>query len=296
MLLKLLKALRKFTQGSSEATIEANPESIDQRKLSLLVDNGINRISIGIQSFNDPKLKIMERAHNAATAKKSVELAHKKGLKNINIDLIFGVRPQTLKGWKRDLSQAVNLPVKHISCYGLDCRKLEASDEVCAGMYGYTIDFLRKEGFEQYEISNFARKGFRCRHNLTYWDNEQYIGLGPSAVSYVDGRRYELISGVDEYIKGVKSAQTIVASSENLKRPERAKEAAAVKIRTMQGISFGWFKRKTNMDFLDLEKDALPGLIEDGLIEYVKGAAGYVAVRLTRKGILFCDIVSSAFL
>ena len=292
----LLRPARSLADGSLEFTIEANPESLDAEKLDLFLDNGVNRISIGIQSFNDAKLKRLGRIHDGRSGKTAVVLAHKKGFINISIDLIFGVRLENIESWKKDLEEALDLPVKHISCYGLDCKKMEAKEEEAADMYECAMDLLSKKGFRQYEISNFARDGYASRHNLNYWNNDPYIGLGPSAVSYMDGIREENMSGIEDYLGRAGRGEPLTVSSEKLKGVDNAKETAAIKIRTMEGIDFKWFKDKTGLDFRTLEQAVLPKLLEDGLVEYIKAEYGFSRVALTRKGILFCDIVSSAFL
>jgi oxygen-independent coproporphyrinogen-3 oxidase len=296
LLKSLLKALQKHMDKISEFTIEANPESINEEKLMLFLDNGVNRISIGIQSFNDAKLKILGRIHDGVCARKAAALAHKKGFKNISIDLIFGVRRETFEDWEKDLEESIGLPVKHISCYSLDHKGLEAKEENSAMMYKYAMDFLPDRGFKQYEISNFAKDGFLCRHNLAYWNNNPYLGVGPSAVSYKEVTREENIPRVIDYIRRAKAGGTVVSSGERLDDLTCAKETAALKIRTMEGINFGWFRRKTGFDFLELEKGALRRLLEDGLIKYIKNGHDFSGVRLSPRGILFCDIVSSAFL
>lgn len=293
LLKKLLGSLKRHSAGTEEFTIEVNPESLDGEKLALFLDNGINRISIGAQSFNDNKLKRLGRAHDAVSAKNAVELAGKKGFKNISIDLIFGVPDETESVWKKDLETAAALPVRHVSCYSLTHEKdiKPIDDDTTAQFYERAISYLESKGFKQYEISNFALKGCECRHNMNYWDAGPYIGLGPSAVSYSDGLRSENVHDVDEYIKRGQAAFSAVVSSEKLQPDSRARETAAVKIRTMEGIDFEWFRQKTGFDFLELEKDAVRRLSEDALIECRDGSA-----RLTRRGILFCDVVSSSFL
>lgn len=297
MLSGLLKDINtKISDKGAEFTIEANPESVDREKLRIFLRSGINRLSIGVQSFHDGKLKTLGRAHDSIGAKNAVALAQKAGFKNINIDLIFGVRGETLAGWKRELECAVKLPVRHISCYCLDCKTIEAAEDDCARMYEYAMDFLAAEGFMQYEISNFARKGFHCRHNAVYWNNDEYIGLGASAVSYSSGRREENTSDIDDYIKRTASGKAVTVSSESLDSAAHAKETAAIKIRTMEGVDFEWFRKKTGYDLPDIAGDAMPGLIEKGLIEYTETRNSRTGIVLTRKGILLCDIVSSAFM
>jgi Coproporphyrinogen III oxidase and related Fe-S oxidoreductases len=306
---KILSSLRKFSKRSVEFTIEANPESLTADKLSLFLDEGVNRISIGVQSFDGLKLKRLGRIHDAGSAIEAVMKARKAGFKNIGIDLIFGVWDETLQVWENDLKIAADLPIRHISCYGLtyeagspikECLEngsiLPLTEEASAGMYSLAISYLADKGFAQYEISNFSKPGSRCEHNFSYWNNDPYTGLGPSAVSYAEGVRSENISDVSGYIDKVRSGVQAVSSSEKLSSEDRARETAAVKIRTMEGISFDWFKKKTGFDLPDLEREALSRLIADGLIEYEMTGNSAKGARLTRKGILFCDTVSSAFL
>lgn len=288
----MLGALKTYSCHAKEFTIEANPESLDEDKLSLFFNEGVNRISIGVQSFNDNKLKRLGRIHDAADAIKAIELS-KKYFNDISIDLIFGVSSETLEGWKDDLKEAVSFPVDHISCYGLTHDKdlKPTYEETMAEMYKYSISYLEDEGFKQYEISNFSKPGHRCRHNMNYWDGGPYKGLGPSAVSYLNGSREENIASVEEYIRMVNDKRSPVASKESLSPDRRAKELAAIKIRTNEGIGLKWFKDKTGFDLLGLEKEAISKLAEDGLIEY-----NDKCVKLAKKGLLFCDVVSSAFL
>ncbi len=309
LLKRLLGALKKFTGPETEFTIEANPESLSDEKSSLLLDGGVNRISIGIQSFNDRKLQKLGRMHTAQQATDAVSLAKKAGFNNISIDLIFGVWGEILDGWKSDLDKVSRLPVDHVSCYSLTYEEntelfkakksgtiLPLVDEAVAKMYEYTLDYLPLLGFRQYEVSNFAKESCRCRHNLNYWDNGPYIGLGASAVSYIEGVRQANISEIGEYLAKAAAPETLVASSEKLSDIERAKETASLKIRTNDGIGLKWFREKTGFDFLDLEKDVLALLVEKGLVEYKHEEGRASGVRLTRKGLLFCDTVSSELL
>ena len=273
------------------------------------MDEGVNRISIGAQSFDNSKLKRLGRLHDGPCAVEAVAKAKKSGFKNIGIDLIFGVWGEVLPAWKDDLKIATDLPITHISCYSLtyepaalikECVKngsiIPLPEERSADMYNLAISYLADKDFTQYEISNFSKPGFCCKHNYACWDNDPYTGLGPSAVSYADGVRRENIPDVSGYIDKVRSGLQPVGSSEKLSPEERAKETAAVKIRTMEGIDFDWFKKKTGFGLPDLERKVLPKLITDGLIEYSKVSLAAQGVRLTRKGIFFCDTVSSAFL
>lgn len=310
LLKNILRPLRAFSKKSAEFTIEANPESLTSDKLSLFLDEGVNRISIGVQSFDDSKLNKLGRIHDDRTALKAVESAVRSGFKNVSIDLIFGVWDESLSAWKKDLEIAASLPVTHISCYGLtyeegsqigDLVKAGAivplEEETSADMYRSAISYLAGRGFAQYEISNFSKSGFMCRHNLAYWNNDPYIGLGPSAVSYIDGVRQENIADTAAYIEKAATLDGAARSSERLSPEASAKEAAAVKIRTIEGIDFDWFKKKTGFEFQALEEKALAKLTKEGLVEYGVDSAGeYNNIHLTPRGILLCDIVSGEFL
>lgn len=304
LLAKLLDSIEEFKIENAEFSIEANPESLNIALLELFLNKGVNRLSIGVQSFDDGKLKKLGRIHSARAAQDAIQLARRVGFKNISIDLIFGVYGEDLCGWKEELRQAVSLPITHLSAYGLSYEddtplsdmlkknKIEAlSDIVVAEMYDYTIDYLSQYNYDHYEVSNFAKKGYRCKHNLNYWQNNSYIGLGASAVSYTNGERKENISDVKEYISKAKKEEKLVVSTEQLSLIDRAKETAALKIRTNEGIDSEWFREKTGFDFWELENSALEKLLNAGLIKKTKESAS-----LTKKGYLFCDTISSSLL
>ncbi len=300
----LLKSIQSLLSKGYELTIEANPDTLDREKASLLLERGVNRISIGIQSFNDKILKTLGRRHSVRSCLKAIDNIHQAGFENISIDLMFGTPGQKINDIKNNIKVLENIPVNHISWYSLgyeegtkiycDLKKnliKPLEDSIVSEMYLCIIESLRRMGFKQYEISNFARDGFKCRHNETYWMNEEYIGLGASAVSYINGVRSRNISEVSGYIDCVNSGEQVTVFSENLSPIEKAKETAALKIRTMDGIEKIWFKQKTGFDFEELEFDSMNGLIQDGLISLKDNR-----IFLTPKGILFCDTVSSAFL
>ncbi len=306
----LLKRLKGFFKTATEITIEANPESLNKEKLQLLFDAGVNRLSIGAQSFLDNKLKILERIHSSKETLKNIYLAKRIGFKNINLDLIFGVPQETLNSWERDLNYIRDLPIQHLSLYILSpegkspfYKKIKTKELILADekeivkMYRYNCKYLTGLGFKQYEISNFAKEKYECKHNLHYWQNEEYIGLGPSAVSYIEGSRQRNISNVKAYIRRILKKESPIVFKERLSRIKRAKETATLKIRTREGIDLEWFYNKTGFDFISLEKKALTDLLKDRLIKYLKDKDNQIrGVCLTEKGLLFADIVSSAFL
>ena len=306
---RLLKNLKRITSGGSEFTVEANPESLNREKLKIFLDNGVNRLSIGMQSLDERKLKKLGRPHSVERGRESISEATRAGFKNIGVDLMFGVWSEDEESWKKELLSAARLPVKHVSCYELTYEKgtplfdavtaksvSPLEDDVTAGMFETAIDTLAIGGFKQYEVSNFAKPGFECRHNLNYWENSPYIGLGASAVSYLNGVRSKNISDIGQFIRRFEKGKDLSASSEKLSPVRRAKETAAVKIRTSSGIDFKWFKDKTGYDFCGLEKKAIPGLLGNGLVKYIKIGDLATGIVLKRRGLLLCDTVSSALL
>jgi len=309
---KLLSGLKESIEENTEFTIEVNPESVDQEKLKLFIEKGVNRISIGVQSFDDKKLKALGRIHNAKQAVEAIKLSKNLGFKNVSIDMIFGVGREDLKTWQAELKKAAGSGTQHISCYSLSYEKdtpffrmkekkevTPIDDEIMAEMYKYTMSYLQGKGFNHYEISNFTKLGFECRHNLNYWDNNSYVGLGPSAVSYIKGVRSENVRDVEEYIDRYEKGVSIITYSENLSGVRMAKETAAVKIRTKQGIDYEWFKNKTGFDFEDIvEKGSLDELFKGRLLEYNidNTTKERLGIRFTGKGFLFADTVSSVLL
>jgi len=317
LLKKMLKALSKISAKVEEFTIEINPESLDKRKLELFRDNGVNRLSIGLQSFSDKKLRKLGRVHNSKKAIEAIQLAKRAGFKDIGIDLIFGVSKETVSEWMAELEQAVSLDIKHISTYCLTYEKntplflqvkkkfiIPLGDEVLAKMYSGAINYLSKKGFKHYEISNFAKPGFESKHNRSYWQGNSYLGLGPSAVSFIEGtstltgtgKREKNTSSVVKYIDKIKKEESPVSFSEMLSKKKQAKELAAIKIRTKEGIDFKWFKARTGYDFLKIEGKALDGLSKDGLLKYRKKKGRIIGVYLSKKGFCFSDTASSSFL
>jgi oxygen-independent coproporphyrinogen-3 oxidase len=196
-----------------EFTVEANPETVTESLLEVLTAGGVNRISIGVQSFDRRHLETLERRHAPAAAARSVGLARAAGIDNISLDLIFGIPGQGLDDWVGDLDAALALRPEHLSCYGLTYepntpltarlragRIRRVDEDLEAAMYEAAIDRLGREGFEHYEISNWARPGRRCRHNLLYWHNARWWPLGPAAAGHIDGWRWTNVPRLDEYL------------------------------------------------------------------------------------------------
>ena len=296
---KLLNALARVSRGTEEFTIEANPESLSCSKIRLFRDYGVNRLSIGVQSFSDKNLKMLGRIHTAKRAINAVKLTERGGFLNIGIDLIFGVWNQTLDAWRNDLNIATSLPIKHISTYALSIEdktalsgKISLDEDLAAGMYELSMEYLPKKGFKHYETSNFSKKGYACKHNIHYWDNGPSIGLGPSACSYCGGTRSQNLLNTNTYIKKVKSNQNPNVFSETLPKIKRAKELAVLKLRTKEGVNFKDFKKRTGIGLREVEHDTLSRLVSEGFLRYRRRNNNVVGVSLTKKGFLFSDTVS----
>ena len=300
----LLRSIKNILKSSEENTIEVNPESINRRKLLLLRRYNINRISIGVQSLYDDKLKFLGRIHSAEDAKRAVSNAKECGFSNVSIDLVYCLPYEDISSWKEELGQAVQMPIQHISCYSLipephtEFYKLRRAinEGVAAEMYLFNMQFLPKAGFYQYEVSNFSLPGFECKHNIKYWEGLDYIGIGPSAVSFIGRKRTENVRDVQGYIDRYYTHKSRVVHTEKLPRIKYARELAALKIRTKQGIYFKWFKERTGFDFFDIEdENSVYSLKEKGVLKMRREKNINVGIYLTRKGFLFCDEVSSCF-
>ena len=296
----VLQAIRRWlplTPGG-EFSIESNPESLDRDKCRLLADAGVTRVSIGVQTFQPHLLKALDRIHSSEQIAPAITAVKESGLK-LSLDLIFGAPGATPLDWQRDLTEAVAYGTGHISAYGLTYEKgtplwkdrergrltaLAEDDELA--MYDHAIDFLAAHGFEQYEISNFAKPGRRCRHNERYWANEAYYGFGVGAARYVDASRELNVRSTPEYIRRVLAGELPTFQSEVLAPLDRAYETLAVQLRRAEGIRFAAFEMQTGLAFDSLVESRLPALLERGLL--LRDDAG---VRLTRAGQRLADAI-----
>lgn len=243
---RLIEAIA--TQDTTEITLEANPGDLNLNKLTDLRHIGINRLSIGIQSFDDTLLQLIGRRHNAEQAIKAVKEAQKAGFDNLSIDLMYGLPTQTMEQWKQSVSAALALHVQHISCYclsyeegtplytDLEQGKVEPiSDETENEMYDYLCSTLTEAGYEHYEVSNFAMPSYYSRHNSNYWNNTTYFGLGAAAHSYDGIKRYWNPADIDLYIASVK-ADNLHREEEILTEEQRHIERVMLSLRTSRGL------------------------------------------------------------
>lgn len=237
-----------FVEQDCEITLECNPDDLSEEKLFSLKSLGVNRLSIGVQSFDDQVLKFMNRAHSKQQAIQSIERAVACGISNITIDLIYGVPNTTIKSWEKELYQMINLGVPHLSAYCLTIEpntvfgnwyktgKLEPlSDQMSLDQFQYLMEFMSLNGYEQYEISNFAKPGKISRHNSAYWKGDKYLGVGPSAHSYNQIERGWNIANNPRYIKNIHNAAAIY-TAEKLSTQDRFNEYVLTRLRTKWGL------------------------------------------------------------
>ena len=273
--------------ADTEFTVEANPKTLSEGKLREFACLGVNRLSIGLQSIHENELKILGRIHNYEDFADMYALARNCGIENINVDLMYGIPQQTKESFAKTLSTVAELSPEHISIYGLILEEgtpfyenrngldLPSEDEEC-DMYYYAADFLRGRGYSHYEISNYAKDGKECRHNLKYWQNEEYIGVGLSAYSYFDCRRFGNTKKIEEYLGG---KCTEYSSTEVVDKTSEAYEFVMLGLRTACGISLLEYKEKFGLDFLFSREDFVKKLIKDGYAELNNGR-----LRLTERG------------
>lgn len=300
----LLLVRRWFLLASGgEFSVEGNPAGLDRERVEVLADHGVNRVSLGAQSFEPDVLRFLERDHDAAQIEKAVDELRRR-IENISLDLIFGVPGQSLDLWRETLRRAVELEPRHLSTYGLTFERgtafwgrrlrgeiVPVQDELERNQYAAAMDDLAEAGFEQYELSNLARRGFRCRHNETYWAALPYYGFGPGAARYMRGRRETNHRSVYTWLKRLHSGQSAVGEAEELSPEDRAREAIVLGLRRNDGVNRETFRRTTGFDFDQLAEEKLRRLCERELME----DAG-ANVCLTRAGRFLADSVIVEFL
>lgn len=284
----------------AEISAEANPNSSDVKKFQAMRRAGFNRLSIGVQALEDRLLRVIGRQHSAEEAECAVRMARQAGFTNVSIDLMFGLPTQTRADWDTTLERALALKTEHISLYALtlepgtrferlhkDGKLLLPPEEDEAWMYERAIEVLTQAGFEHYEISNFARSGFRARHNLVYWHNEEYLGFGPGAVSYLRGRRWTKEKLPPQYIAKVRAGEDLAIDGECLEPEAAIGETLMLGLRLLEGVSLSRLRARYPM--IDLEARfglAFARLTQAGLLER-EGEW----IRLTHRGLLFANDV-----
>jgi len=279
-----------------ETTIETNPGTISFEKLKSFREIGFNRISIGVQSFDNKELNFLTRIHSKDAAIKTVFDAKESGFENINIDMIFNLPKQTKKIWLDNLEQAIKLPISHISTYSLilergtilnkmvlDGKVTLHDSDFDADLYLSTIDFLTQQDFYQYEVSNFCKEGFECKHNNAYWHYQDYLSFGTASHSFIDGKRWWNYSSLTKYISEINTNGNAVRSFEVLNEEEKLDEYVMLALRS-NGLNKNKFKEIFGDEWLNSKRKYISKMIENNLIEDVEGN-----LKMTKKGYLICD-------
>ena len=286
-----------------ELTIEANPGDLDQEKIAVLKDSPVNRVSLGVQTFNDRMLKQIGRSHLEKDIYENIANLKKAGFDNISIDLIYALPKQTMEDVKTNVAKAIALDIPHMSLYSLILEnhtvfmnrmrrgKLPLpKEDLEAEMFEYIIAELEKAGFEHYEISNFSKPGFESRHNLMYWDNAEYYGVGAGASGYVDGVRYKNNGPIRHYLQAVEAGNARV-QEEVLTLKEKMEEEMFLGLRKKSGVSKKRFEEKFGLSFEDQYGAVVSELTEQGLLVPDRDI-----VRMTKQGLFLGDTVAEKFI
>jgi len=303
---KVLGQVKSLFNLSSdcEITIEANPATIKQETLTQIRSSGFNRISIGVQSFDAEELKLLERVHDEEEIHITIDRARLAGFDNLSIDLMFGLPDQSSEKWKLHLQQALEKKPDHISAYNLTIEPATSffklherghltlpSEETQLQMFQLTIETLQSAGYEQYEISNYARAGYESRHNLNYWDNGEYLGLGAGASSYLNTERFKNTNLPSRYIREVLTAGSAVASKETLTPLHAMGETIMLGLRRLKGIAIEDFEKRFQVSFKKVYGKVTDSLLNDELITLNQNH-----IALSRKGLYLADSVILKFL
>lgn len=289
-----------FFCEDAEVTIEANPGTVDLEKLTIYRNVGINRLSLGLQSTDAEELKLLGRIHSYEEFLKSYEWAREAGFSNINIDLMFAIPGQTGEAWRQHLYQVAELNPEHISAYSLIIEEgtpfaeqnLDLPDEDTEyQMYEGTAEILERYGYRQYEISNYAKQGYMCRHNAGYWQRREYLGFGLGASSLYGGMRFSNTHQMQEYLKESRNPDQIRQDVTVLSRNERIEEFMFLGLRMTEGISEKKFEENFDVRLMDVYGDILQKYEETGFMEHIE-----TKWRLTRKGIHVSNHILADFL
>lgn len=282
-----------------EFTVEANPNSITEHDLAFFLQLGVNRLSLGVQSFSDELLHTLGRLHSSRQAAEAFTRARQAGFKNIGIDVIYGIPGQTAAHWEETLNEALELQPEHVSAYALSleegsdfkrdvetARLVLPEDDQVAAMYERAVRSLVRAGYRRYEISNFAKPGFECRHNRQYWEQGEYLGLGPAAWSFLSGRRFHAIADVHAYCERLRSGSTVIEGDEVVGDRQSAAETLMLGLRMDNGVALERLERAFGRLESERIKLRLQQLTDLGLTRVRDGR-----LTLTTRGMLVSDEV-----
>ncbi|MGT2831867.1 radical SAM family heme chaperone HemW [Streptococcus halotolerans] len=287
-----------------EFTIEANPGDLTPEKIAVLKKSAVNRVSLGVQTFFDKQLKQIGRSHNEAQIYESINALKAAGLTNISIDLIYALPNQTMEQVEENVRKALALDIPHLSLYSLILENHTVfmnkqrrgrlhlpNEDIEADMFTYIINELEKNGFEHYEISNFTKPGFESRHNLMYWDNVEYYGVGAGASGYLDGIRYRNRGPIQHYLKAIKEHGHSRLGEDILSKEEMMEEEFFLGLRKKSGVSISHFEEKFGVGFEERYGQIVADLVKDGLLILEEDT-----IRMTKKGLFLGDTVAEKFI
>ncbi|HGQ4996939.1 TPA: radical SAM family heme chaperone HemW [Streptococcus pneumoniae] len=300
-----LSVLEELTieANPGELTIEANPGDLNADKIAVLKNSAVNRVSLGVQTFDDKMLKKIGRSHLEKDIYENIDRLKLAGFDNISIDLIYALPGQTMEQVKENVAKAIGLDIPHMSLYSLILEnhtvfmnrmrrgKLPLpKEELEAEMFEYIIAELERAGFEHYEISNFSKPGFESRHNLMYWDNAEYYGIGAGASGYVNGVRYKNHGPIRHYLSAVEEGNACI-TEDHLSQKEQMEEEMFLGLRKKSGVSMARFEEKFGQSFAGLYGEIVRDLVQQGLMQ-IEGDH----VRMTKRGLFLGDTVAERFI
>ena len=295
----LMDALRRSfnIQPQAEITLEANPETADEPRLRAYRNAGVNRLSIGAQTFDDAALKQLDRTHSSEQINRAYQNARNAGFENINLDMMFALPGQTMRKWQEDARRSLSLDPEHLSVYNLTIEpktvfhywnrqgRLSLPDEdLQADMYEWTLDEMERAGYPYYELSNFAKPGSECEHNLRYWRNKPHAGIGPGACGYLNGERTANTRGTRSYIKRIEEGRDPIVERERLAGKAARAETIRQGLRMRSGVPLTEYARRYGLNLLDDFQAEIEQITRLGLTKLADGA-----LRLTRRGVLLAN-------
>lgn len=304
-IVKVLNSIKKLQlMEGMEFTMECNPGALEEKKLTAMLNGGVNRISMGLQAVQNSLLKDIGRIHSFKQFEENFKLARKVGFNNINVDLMFGLPNQRVDEWKESLEVIANLNPEHISAYSLIIEEGTAfyklwernklilpSEDDERTMYEITKSILTEHGYHQYEISNYAKEGFECYHNKVYWKCDEYLGLGSASTSFIDGKRIKNIENVKKYIDRINSGEEVSEEITENTIEDSMEEFVFMGLRILSGISLNEFKKRFGVNIESIYKDVIEKNINKKLLVLENDT-----LRLTEQGIELSNSVMSDFI
>ena len=295
---KYIAEIMQMVKCNGEVTLELNPGTIDAEKLKQYKEAGINRLSIGLQATQNSILQEIGRIHTLEEFDKAYKMTREAGFTNINVDLMFGLPNQTIKDVEESLNYLIEINPEHISCYSLilhsDIFKNLPSDDEEREMYYLIIQMLKEAGYEHYEISNFSKPEKESKHNLCYWNQEEYVGIGAGASSYIDKKRYTNELNIEKYITKINNKEQVFEIEEIQDKEQQIREYMILRLRLIEGVCIEEAHEKFGVNICEKFEENIKNMIQKELLEIVE-ENNYKFIRLTKKGMDFANIVWEEF-